>query len=129
MTEPKSMASLETELAVALEKIANYEKSEKEAADVVKLAWLKLAELKESRAQAITELEAARKTADAAMERENKTKKLMAETNIELTKTIKRLGDASSQRERFKEEKGELQETLKQAHAKIRELMEDRDEN
>lgn len=129
MTEPKSTATLEIELAVALEKITNFEKSEKEAADVVKLARLKLAELKESRAQAITELEAARKTADAAMDRENKTKKLMAETNIELTKTIKQLGDASSQRARFKKEKGELQETLKQAHAKIRELMEDRDEN
>ena len=119
-----SMKDLEGKLAAANEKIESHRGAIAEATETVREAREKIEQLQESRAQAIEELDAARKTANGAMAREKAAEKLRAETNTELTKTIAQLANATTFRDRYKEERDELRRALSLATDKIRILKE-----
>lgn len=117
-----SMKDLERELAVANEKLRNQDDASAEVLAVMREAKEKIRQQSEQLVQLKTEIEAARKTADGAMAREKAAEKLRAETNVELTTTIKELADATTFRDRYKEERDGLRESMKLAVAKIKDL-------
>ncbi len=123
----KEVARLTRELAVEVEKVKNRDEALAGARDAIELTREKLAQLEESRAQAIAELEAARETAEAALEREDEIRQAKRRSETERHKTIKALGKAASERERYKHKRDDLTILLKAANIKIRELIEDKE--